>query len=160
MQKTRLKLSAFVLLVLGLTGIQAQEVIPAAGGNASGSGGSMSYSVGQVVYSAITGINGSVTQGSQQPYEISIVLGIEEVGIKLNLLAYPNPTTDFLMLQIDNFDSNTLYQLYTITGELLQSKKVTEMNTSIKMEQLPTAIYLLKIIQNNKEIKTFKIVKR
>ncbi len=50
MRHKRLKLSAIFLLGLGLTGLQAQEPIPATGGNASGS-----YSVGQVVYTTNTG---------------------------------------------------------------------------------------------------------
>ena len=43
----RVKLSAVLLLGLGLTGLQAQESHNATGGNASGSGGSAIYSVGQ-----------------------------------------------------------------------------------------------------------------
>ncbi|RLD56213.1 MAG: T9SS C-terminal target domain-containing protein, partial [Bacteroidetes bacterium] len=67
------------LLFLGLSNLQAQEVIPATGGEASGSGGSASYTVGQVVYTTNTGTNGnSVSQGVQQPYEISVVTGIAE----------------------------------------------------------------------------------
>ena len=45
MRHKRLKLSAVLLLGLGLTGLQAQTSVNATGGNASGSGGSASYSV-------------------------------------------------------------------------------------------------------------------
>ena len=78
MRHKKLKLSAVLLLGLGLTGLQAQESVNATGGNASGSGGSASYSVGQVVYTNNTGTSGSVAQGVQQPFEISVVTGIEE----------------------------------------------------------------------------------
>lgn len=70
MRNKKLKLSALLLLGLGLTGLQAQESVNATGGNASGSGGSASYSVGQVVYTTNTGTNGTVAQGVQQPFEI------------------------------------------------------------------------------------------
>ncbi len=73
MKYKNLKLSAILLLGLGLTGLQAQTSVNATGGNASGSGGSASYSVGQVVYTTHTGTNGSVAQGVQQPFEISVV---------------------------------------------------------------------------------------
>jgi len=46
MKYKKLKLSAVLLLGLGLTGLQAQQSINAAGGNATGSGGMVSYSVG------------------------------------------------------------------------------------------------------------------
>ena len=97
----RLEFSALLVFGLGLTGLQAQESINATGGIASGSGGSMSYSVGQIVYTTNTGTNGSVAQGVQQPYEISAVIGIEEFnGINLYVSVYPNPTSDYLTLSI------------------------------------------------------------
>ncbi len=161
MKYKKLKLSAVLLLGLGLTGLQAQEAIPATGGNASGSGGSVSYSVGQVVYTTNTGTNGSVAQGVQQPYEISVVTGLEVApGINLTCLAYPNPTTDFLQLKVESEKlKDLIYQLFDINGKLLENKKVEDDETSIVMSNLVPAIYFLKIIQNNKEVKSFKIIK-
>ncbi len=46
----KLKLIAILLLGIGLTGLQAQTALIATGGIALGSGGSVSYSIGQVVY--------------------------------------------------------------------------------------------------------------
>ena len=161
MSHKRLKLSAILLLGLGLTGLQAQEAIPATGGNVSGSGGSVSYSVGQLVYTTNIGTNGSVAQGVQQPFEISVVTGIEVAkGINLRVSAYPNPITDFLTLSVDNFEvSNLSYQVYDINGKLLETKKLEGNKTSIVMSNLVPATYFLKVIQSNKEVKTFKIVK-
>jgi hypothetical protein len=47
-----------------------QESIKTTVSNATGSEGSASYSIGQVVYQTHTGTNGSVAEGIQQPYEI------------------------------------------------------------------------------------------
>ena len=103
MLKKRLQLSAILLFGIGLTGLQAQTSGNATGGNASGSGGSVSYSVGQVVYTTNIGTNGSVAQGVQQPYEISVVTAIEQTKtINLLVTAYPNPATDYLTLNISN----------------------------------------------------------
>ena len=161
MRHKRLKLSAVLLLGLGLTGLQAQTSINATGGDASGSGGSASYSVGQVVYTTNTGTNGTVAQGVQQPYEISVVTGIEEAkGINLSVTAYPNPTTDYLTLSIAEFEiSNLSYQLYDMNGKLLQNAKITGNQTSIVMSNLFPANYFLRVIHGNKEVKTFKIIK-
>ena len=78
MRHKRLKLSAVLLLGLVLTGLQAQTSVNATGTNASGSGGTVSYSVGQVVYTNNTGTNGSVAQGVQQAFEILVVTGLEQ----------------------------------------------------------------------------------
>lgn len=60
----------------------------------------------------------------QQPYEISIVLGIDNNSINLELTAYPNPTTNFLNLNVGNAETSTLnFQLYDISGKLIESRK-------------------------------------
>jgi hypothetical protein len=161
MRYKKLKLSVILLLGLGLTGLQAQKSVNTTGGNASGSGGSVSYSVGQVAYITNTGTNGSVSEGVQQPYEISVVTGLEEAkGINLLVTAYPNPTTDFLTLRIDEFElSNLHFQLYDMNGKLLENKKVTGNETSIVMSKLVPATYFVKVTEGNKEVKTFKIIK-
>jgi len=150
------------LFCLAVTGIQAQEIheaIPASGGNASGSGGTVSYSVGQVVYTTNTGTNGSVAQGIQQAYEISVITAVEEAK-DISLSAYPNPTTDYLTLEVNDFQRSSLrFQLYDMNGKLLQSEKITNHQTTIFMGDLATATYLVKVIRNKKEVKTFKIIK-
>jgi hypothetical protein len=160
MRHKKLKLSAVLLLGLGLTGLQAQEVIPATGGNALGSGGTVSYSVGQVVYTTNTGANGSVAEGVQQAFEISVVTGIEQTAINLAISAYPNPTTDYLMLKVENYDKGNLsYQLFDMNGKILENKKVKGLKTIIVMSSLVPAIYFVKVTEGNREVKTFKIIK-
>jgi len=148
-------------LTFSLSPILAQEAIPASGGNVSGSGGSVSYSVGQVVYNTDTGTNGSVAQGVQQPFEISVVNGLQEAkGITLICSVFPNPTTNYLMLNVNNFKTADLtYQLYDFNGKLIENKKIKSNETSIIMSNLAFGTYFLKVADNNKELKTFKIVK-
>ena len=161
MRHKRLKLSAILLLGLGLTGLQAQTAVPATGGNATGDGGKVSYSVGQVVFTTNKGTNGSLAQGVQQPFEISVVTAIEEdKGINLTVLAYPNPTIDYLTLKIDELEISYLsYQLFDMNGKLLQSEKITSNQTSIVMSNLVPSTYFVKVTESNKEVKTFKIIK-
>lgn len=151
---------SIVICVLNFIGIQAQQTVLSSGGNASGSGGTSSYSVGQLVFKTISG-NGTVHQGIQMPYEISQVLGINDLnGINLNLLAYPNPTTNFLNLSVENLDSKNLsYQIFDLTGKQLATKKITTTKTTIEMAQYPVSVYFLKVLNQQKVIKTFKIIK-
>lgn len=153
-------LIAFCLFGSGTT-IQAQNTIPASGGNATGSG-TVSYSVGQVVYTTNTSIAyGSVARGVQQPFEISVITGIEQAeDITLVCSVYPNPASDFLTLKVENYDKESLsYKLFDASGKLLESKKVNGNETIISMANLFPSIYFLKVIDNKKEIKTFKIIK-
>jgi hypothetical protein len=142
--------------------LNAQETIPATGGSATGSGGTISYSVGQVTYNTYTGTNGSVAQGVQQPYEISIVTSIENTGlINLESSVYPNPTNGFMKLIVESTDyENLRFQLYDINGVTLQDKKVVGKETEIIMENLTSSVYFLKVFKNNLVVKVFKIVKK
>lgn len=149
------------VLLLGLViTAKAQQATTATGGDASGSGGTVAYSVGQIVYTTNTGTTGSVAQGVQQAYEISIVTGLEDTQISLNMQAYPNPTTDYLTLNVGNFELSTLnFQLYDISGKLIESRKIISSTETIAMGNLSSATYFLKVSNNNNEVKSFKIIK-
>jgi hypothetical protein len=163
----KLKLSV-LLLSLGLTA-QAQQATVTAGGTASGNGGTVSYSIGQVVYTTSTGTNGSVAQGVQQAYEITAVTGIEEAkGISLEVSAYPNPTTDYLTLTIGasiSFNDQPMsYKLYDMNGKIIETQKIVDENTTIVMSNLLPATYFLTVEKtmdgkSPQEVKTFKIAK-
>jgi len=158
----RLGVAALLAFIFSLSTLSAQESINAAGGNASGSGGSASYSVGQVFYQTHTGTNGSVAEGAQQAYEISVVTAIEEAaGINLIARAYPNPTTDYLNLDVQDFETSTLhFQLYDMQGKILLDEKIQGNITSIDMSKLMPAIYFVRVIQGQREVKIFKIIKK
>ena len=156
--KHKKTITSVVFVLLGLGGLHAQENAVTTGGDATGAGGSSSYTVGQVVYTTNTGTNGSVAQGVQQPYEISTTVGINETSINLELSVYPNPTTVYLTLKVeDNTELN--YQLYDSQGKIIENKKVTANSTTISMEALPKSIYFLNVTDNNQVVKTFKIIK-
>jgi hypothetical protein len=161
MRQIKLELIALFLLVIAISTIQAQDAIPASGGVAVGIGGTSGYSVGLCVYTSINGTNGSVAQGVQQPYEISVVNGIKEfTGFTLKSSAYPNPATDFLFLKIEYNDIvNLSYKLFDVNGKLIANKHIVSTETKIPMNQLVPSAYFLTVIQDKKEVKTFKIIK-
>lgn len=151
-----------MLVLSSIIALNAQSSVNATGGDATGTGGSASYSVGQLVFETHTGSNGSVAEGVQQAYEISIVTSLEEAkGISLLVSAYPNPTRDYLTLEVNDIElSNLKYQLYDMNGKLLQSEDISSNLTSIFMSSLAPANYFMKVIQGSKELKTFKIIKQ
>jgi hypothetical protein len=160
---TKKQLNQLALLLVSLLWVpfaQAQTSVNTSGGNATGSGGTVSYTIGQIVYTTNSGSTGSIAQGVQQPYEISIVQGIENLAVHLQLNAYPNPTSDYISLTIDNkVFSNGSLQLYDINGKLIESKKIIASVEKISLASLPSATYFLKVTIDDKEVKTFKIVK-
>jgi hypothetical protein len=157
MKRLALSILAILLCIL----LKAQSTIPASGGNASGGGGTVSYTVGQIVFTTNTGTNGTVSQGVQQPYEISVVTAIQNTkDIILECLAYPNPTRGQVKLVIRTNDfENLRFQLYDLNGVRIQDIKIEDEETEILMDRLFSSVYFLKVLSGNKEIKTFKIIK-
>lgn len=149
-----------VILILGYGELKAQEATLASGGDAAGSGGSSSYSVGQLLYATHTGSNGSMAHGVQQAFEVSVIIGIAFTEITLDIKAYPNPVSHFLILNIGNYNQEQLrYQLYDMQGKLLDDKLLSSQKETIVMDGLPRASYFLKVTHNTKIVKTFKIIK-
>lgn len=160
---TKNKSRPIALLAVGLlwTGLaHAQESVNATGGDATGSGGTVAYSVGQVVYTTNTGSNGSIAQGVQHPYEI-FTLGIKETELNISISVYPNPTADNLTLQISDYNNEKLaYQLFDMQGRLLSNGQIVAQQTQIDMVSLPTAAYFINVVnQENKKVQSFKIIK-
>ena len=154
------KIISLIIFVYAITSIQAQQTTASAGGDASGIGGTFSYSIGQVVYTYIYGSDVIVAEGVQQPYEISTILDFDTYEINLMIKTYPNPTKDYLVLNLNTVDfSNLLFELYDLNGRLIKRRNIASSTETIDMEYLPNAHYLLKINNKNKEIKTFKIIK-
>jgi len=170
-------LSLLLLVSVCITSLFAQEGISVSGGDASGDGGSVSYTIGQIVYTTNVGSNGSVGQGVQQPFEISVVSAVEEAkDIFLQFSAYPNPAKDFLILTIGGENSSQYKAyLYDINGKILSVEDIVSLETRIDMRNLLPAIYFLKIVETlgiatpsqsayqipttAQGIKTFKIIK-
>lgn len=143
-----------------MSGVFAQESTNSAGGDGSGSGGSVAYSIGQTVYTTNTGSNGSVAQGVQHAYEIFSV-GIKETALNFSLTAFPNPTMENLTLQINDYNNEQLsYQLVDVQGKQLRNGQITAQQTQINMDYLPTATYFIHVAnQENINVQTFKIIK-
>ncbi|MGV7105667.1 T9SS type A sorting domain-containing protein [Flavobacterium sp. U410] len=148
-----------LLLGFGLTA-HAQQTTLSSGGDASGSGGTVAYSIGQIVYTSNIGSIGSVNQGVQHPYEF-ITLGIENPELAISLAVFPNPTSENITLNIKDYDNEKLvYQLFDMQGKLLRSEPIANQQTQINMSSLPVATYIINVVsQENRKIQSFKIIK-
>ena len=139
----------------------AQESVNASGGNAAGTGGSVSFSVGQVVYRSFSGTGGTMAEGVQQAYEIFPV-SLEEDLPAFHLSVFPNPTNNQLTLQVDPKQQKGLsYKLFDAQGKLLISGPVVSDKTEINASALPPATYFVQVDDAaNKKIQSFKIIKK
>jgi hypothetical protein len=136
-----------------------QSSVNAAGGSVSNDSGSVSYSIGQVAFVSASNSSGSVHQGVQYAFEISI-LDVEDKSLNLSLNVFPNPTQSKLNLRVGNLQEGKLsYQLLGLDGKVLSKETLETEETLIDMQQLPSAAYFVEVQLDSKKVQTFKIIK-
>ena len=152
----------FFIIILSFVNVSSQHVPLSAGGDVYGSNGSISYSIGQIAYLDIPGINGSVIQGAQQPVEISVVNEIKTNSLTDHFVqVYPNPIKGKLQLLLNQVELNNItYQIFDAEGNLIVSRNVTNVKTVIDFDTYPAANYLITVNKNNKLLETIKIIKQ
>ena len=155
------KIVCFLIIVCWCAFCGAQQAVSTSGGEATGAGGTVRYTIGQATYTTNSVREGTVSQGVQQPYEIFVISSSEDRhGITFELSVYPNPASTNLKLVSVNYNTGNLtYQLYDMHGRLLDNNNLTGTETNIPMDMLAPSAYFLKITDNKREVKTFKIIK-
>lgn len=142
----------FTSLIFGAVG---QQNTVSAGGDASGAGGSVSYSIGQVDYINNSGSNGNTNEGVQQPYEFFQEVGLEEEIIISAV--YPNPTTDIIQIEFENAKQRTL-ELFDQNGKLVLKSACTGATTSMDLSTLAKGAYTLSV-QRDQKTQAIKLIK-
>ena len=131
----------------------AQNAVVPTGGTASGNGGSVTYTVGQIAVQTNSDGTASISEGVQQPYEISVV-GVDEYpGITLNAVLYPNPTQGNLQLVMSH------EQLQMVNGKFLFTKQIDSETTQLDLSPYATGTYFINVCSGKNVMKSFKVVK-
>lgn len=159
MKKTLFLFYAFVFLSFSLFG---QSAVVTTGGTATGSGGTITYTIGQIADQKVEGNGQYIIEGVQQPFEIQVV-GINSYpDITLEAVLYPNPTTSKIILSIRKYEIPSYglkAQLFDFNGKLIQSFTISDGDTEIDFSTYAAATYQLRIMDNKTLLKTFKVVK-
>lgn len=152
----------FALWLVTMQTINAQSDIVPLGGTATGNGGTVTYTIGQVAVQANSDGGTTISEGVQQPYEIQTI-GIDNYpGITLNATVYPNPTQGTVILSIDSFDSFSdivFARLYDGNDKQIREIRIADHQTEIGMESLSTGTYYLNLFSGKQMLKSFKVVK-
>jgi hypothetical protein len=148
-----------LFIVTCCPGLFAQEVVATAGSILSNSSGSISYTIGEGVANTLTKGDKTITQGFQQGnLSVSIVSVLKDLDFSISV--FPNPTSDVLTLKLNKEDMTGLkYLLFDMNGRLLSQKNLESNETTINVKLLNNGLYLLKVQDGKKELKSFKIVK-
>lgn len=161
MKRTSIHCFFLILFTISVSLLKAQSAVLATGANATGGNGSVSYSIGQAAYMT-KGSNNNIMEGVQQAYEITTLATEETSSLsEKGILLYPNPFKDYLYLDFTaNSYKNSDYELFDAQGKLIKKDKITRSKSELDFSSLPSAMYMIRINQEGKNIKTFKIIKK
>lgn len=160
MKRTSIHCFFLILFSFSVSILHAQSVVLATGTNASGSNGSVSYSVGQTTY-LYKGASSQVTEGVQQAYEITTLSASETASKQEGILLYPNPVRDYLYIDFNSAPyKGSEYQVFDAQGKLIKKDMISQSKSELDFSSLPSAVYIIRINQSGENLKTFKVIKK
>jgi len=94
-------------------------------------------------------------------YENQSISAISSIDMKNNMIAYPNPTTDFVHFSFpENQPIIKTVSIYNMQGQIVKTGSVNKQNSKISLKSLSAGLYFYHITENNKLLQTGKIVKQ
>lgn len=160
-----LLLTIFLISFAGFSQNNSGDVmgnIVTSGNNAQGSSGNVAYSIGQVFYTYIGQSVYGVAQGVQQNELEATLVVPKTADPTTEIIIFPNPTTDYVNINLtgvvlDKIQSS--YQLYDLQGRVVKQNSIKQLETQINVSDLSSSVYLLQVVVDSENTKTFKIVK-
>lgn len=160
----KIKLLAFLFAFVSV-GAYAQQTIPISGGSVSGSSGTLSYSLGQMVMMSdvepavtVNVVTASIIEGVQQPYTIDQIAIPKVSPLQTEVVIFPNPTTKMVTVRIEDQNPNYQFFLYSNNGQQLMSGTL-EQEKALDMGRYPAGSYFLTIQDENHSQNNYRIIK-
>jgi hypothetical protein len=154
----------FVISIISFSAISqnlSPELVSSSGTHFSNATYQLDWSLGECVTTTHSADNYVITQGfHQENYSISV--GITDCNTSIDITVYPNPTTDFITINItsDNLKNVSNLRLTDTNGKVLLQEKVNEIETFLNFSEYASGVYFLSIKNNNQLITSYKIVKK
>jgi len=159
-----MKFSALVFLaalpIVGSAQSVTPEVVASAGEHFDNGTIQLSWTLGEVMIDTYDNGTNILTQGFHQP--MLTVTSIEENLSNIRMNLYPNPTSEFLNIELGNNDKDINLQLFDMNGKLIHRDVITA-NTNnfvLPMNAVATGKYLVQMqSQDGKLNTTHQVVK-
>ena len=148
----------FVFFVLSFVPSFGQYSISTTGGHIKSTGGSTSFTVGQVAYVLKKGTGPYLNEGVQQVYTKKTT-PIEELVYLKEVLLYPNPTQETFTLILSSMEDVLVrYTIMDYLGKEIRNGDIITEKSEISLVDLPSGNYFISL-KSKKEHRIFKIVK-
>jgi hypothetical protein len=142
--------------------IQAQllQVIASSGGICQKDDINMTWTMGETAVLTMSSGDLMFTAGFLQPVLIVSSIGPDD-GVSFEIRAFPNPTDGCVEVELKkSLTRNIIFSLYDAGGRKLLHIHPENSKTRIDLGSYANGLYLLKVLQAEKEITTFEIIKQ
>jgi hypothetical protein len=148
----------FYCSFLYCSSVLAQERPVASGGEASGTGGTVSYTIGLPDYLTYSANNGTLSQGLQQAYEL-LSLNVAEWNKDFKVAIYPNPVIDYLVIEIPETDPELSYHIISSEGKVVKNGRLSDIKTTVDLNAFVSEGYFIEIRKNNLPVRQYQFIK-
>ena len=88
-------------------------------------------------------------------------VGIQDIeSTNNNVIIYPNPFNTFTTITLNDLDktNNIEIKMYNVLGEIVLNEMLSKQSNTFETSQLPSGIYVYKIINNNSIIQSGRLI--
>ncbi len=151
---------SILLFIFSVVGFQlmAQSSTVCSGGEGSGPGGSVSFSIGQLVVESTIDSEGSISPGVQQTYESASVY-VNESLFDNTLVLYPNPTTQFIQMDFGKI-FNGQVMVFDAAGNVILNQNVNTMECRIAAAGWSSGLYMVHVVKDNESVAVHSVLKQ
>lgn len=145
-KKTLVATASLLTVVAFNTNAQQLEVIGSAGTATETSGGAIAYTVGEMVVETGETSGGVLTQGFHQSF--ITITAIDELPASLALKLYPNPATDFIIIESDELNRFDNMTMYDMAGQLVwqaRGNSAVDNRLTVNMANRAAGNYIIKL---------------
>jgi Secretion system C-terminal sorting domain len=135
-----------------------REVISSNGNFYSNGAGQLSTTLGEPIISTVNSASNILTQGFHQT--LITITAIEDNQAEYEMNIYPNPTSENITIKIKELKEDIQYTIYTISGKLVSNNQIIALETKLSIAHFARGQYFLNVIEENKIIKTYQIIKQ
>ena len=164
------KIITIVLLASGAMLAQGQSLSPTvvatAGGYFDNGTVSLSFTVGEIAITTLTGGDLILTQGFQQPFELDVTGVDDNHPVNWSVKTYPNPVQDHLNIRfsIRNPQDFTVV-IMDITGEKVLVKEYMRVQPGevkeVDMQNYHAGIYMILVTSQDQKVRrVYKVSKK
>ena len=84
---------------------------------------------------------------------------LEESVVENNIEVYPNPTTNYININVHEIGFEDTYSIYDLSGKIVTKGQISSSFTKVDLSDFPSGIYLVKVLNFDK-MSINKIIKK